>query len=105
MTVVHESPDQTTLARAARAALLAEIEHSRAARKSVFVIPAEDQVIRLLAAAWPVLAAEECEAGTPCNCWCSCPAICQRDDDGTPGWCDSCRMEIHQERALGASGG
>jgi hypothetical protein len=59
---VHESPDVTTLARAARTALEAEIEHSRAARKAVFAIPAEDQVIRLLATAWPVLAAEECGA-------------------------------------------
>jgi hypothetical protein len=51
-----ESPDETTLARAARTALLAELEHSRTARKAAFTLPAEDQVIRLIAAAWPVLA-------------------------------------------------
>ena len=52
-----ESPDETALARAARAALLAELEHSRTARKAAFrPLPAEDQVIRLIAAAWPVLA-------------------------------------------------
>jgi hypothetical protein len=44
------------LAQAARAALLAEIQHIRTARKPVFVLPAEDQVVRLIAAAWPVLA-------------------------------------------------
>ena len=53
---VPESPDETTLAYAARAALLAEVEHSRTARKAAFALPAEDQVIRLIAAAWPVLA-------------------------------------------------
>ena len=51
-----ESPDEAALARAARAALLAELEHSRTARKAAFNLPAEDQVIRLIAAAWPVLA-------------------------------------------------
>ena len=51
-----ESPDETALARAARAALLAELEHSRTARKAAYNLPAEDQVIRLIAAAWPVLA-------------------------------------------------
>jgi hypothetical protein len=34
-----------------------------------------------------------------CACPCSCPAPGQRDDDGTPGWCDSCRMNIHRERS------
>ena len=50
-------PDDTLLVQAARAALHAEIEHIRTARKAVFVIPAEDQVKRLIAAAWPVLTA------------------------------------------------
>ncbi len=30
-----------------------------------------------------------------CPCPCGCPATGRRDDDGTPGWCDSCRMNIH----------
>jgi hypothetical protein len=54
---VDESPDEVILTQAARAALLAEIQHIRTARKPVFVLPAEDQVVRLIAAAWPVLAA------------------------------------------------
>jgi hypothetical protein len=54
--LLSESPDEVTLTRAARAALLAEIQHIRTARKPVFVLPAEDQVVRLIAAAWPVLA-------------------------------------------------
>jgi hypothetical protein len=54
---MNESPDEVILAQAARAALLAEIQHIRTARKPVFVLPAEDQVVRLLAAGWPVLAA------------------------------------------------
>jgi hypothetical protein len=53
---MHDSPDEVILAQAARTALLAELEHSRTARKAAWVLPAEDQVIRLLAAAWPVLA-------------------------------------------------
>ncbi len=52
------SPGEDTLAHAARAALLAEIEHSRTARKHLFDLPPEDQVIRLIAAAWPYLAAD-----------------------------------------------
>jgi len=31
-----------------------------------------------------------------CRCSCGCPAEGQRDDDGSPGWCDGCRMGIHQ---------
>lgn len=45
---------------------------------------------------------EPCPAGCPfippapsCGCSCGCPAPGQRDDDGTLGWCDSCRMNIH----------
>ena len=36
-------------------------------------------------------------------CPCGCPARGRRDDDGPPGWCDSCRMNIHQayDRASG----
>ena len=34
-----------------------------------------------------------------CTCLCDCPAPGQRDDDGTPGWCDPCRMNIHQSPA------
>lgn len=34
-----------------------------------------------------------------CICDCDCPAPGQPDDDGTPGWCDPCRMNIHQERS------
>lgn len=51
---ITHSPDETTLARAARAALLAEVKRTR--RGQVFDLPDVDQVIRLLAAAWPVLA-------------------------------------------------
>jgi hypothetical protein len=51
-----ESPDEVILARTARTALLAELEHSRTARKAAWYLPDEKQVIRLLAAAWPVLA-------------------------------------------------
>ncbi len=34
-----------------------------------------------------------------CGCPCCCPASGKPDDDGTPGWCDGCRMGIHQEPA------
>ena len=45
-----------------------------------------------------------CGAGCPdCACPCDCPALGQRDDDGTPGWCDSCRMNIHAEAAKAAT--
>ena len=37
-----------------------------------------------------------------CNCPCGCPKPGQRDDDGTPGWCDPCRMNIHAEDANAA---
>ena len=49
------TPGDTILGQAARTALAAEIDYIRSARKPVFVIPAEDQVRRLIAAAWPVL--------------------------------------------------
>ena len=42
-----------------------------------------------------------------CTCPCKCPAPGQRDDDGTPGWCDSCRMNIHaadRDTTPGAAG-
>ena len=32
----------------------------------------------------------------PCGCSCGCPAPGKHDDDGAPGWCDSCRMNIHR---------
>jgi hypothetical protein len=45
---------------------------------------------------------EPCPRGCPfippapsCGCPCGCPAPGKRDDDGTPGWCDPCRMNIH----------
>lgn len=53
---MDDSPDETVLAQAARAALRAEIEHIRHTKQIAFVVPCEDQVIRLIAAAWPVLA-------------------------------------------------
>ena len=37
-----------------------------------------------------------------CACPCGCLAPGRRDDDGTPGWCDSCRMNIHVEAAPAA---
>jgi hypothetical protein len=55
MPAISESPDEVILTQAARAALLAEVAHIRTARKPVFVLPAEDQVVRLIATAWPVL--------------------------------------------------
>ena len=45
------------LDQAATTALAAEIAYARANRRPVFTIPAEDLVTRLIAAAWPVLAA------------------------------------------------
>ena len=42
-----------------------------------------------------VLAAAPCPCNCPCGGPCGVPA--QPDDDGTPGWCDPCRMNIHQE--------
>ena len=53
---MHESPDDATLDQAVRAALAAEMHHIYNNRKPVFVLPASDQVRRLIAAAWPVLA-------------------------------------------------
>ena len=50
-------PDDELLEQAARAALKAEIDYIRTARKTAFCMPASDQVKRLIAAAWPVLAA------------------------------------------------
>jgi hypothetical protein len=37
------------------------------------------------------------QPGTPCDCPCNCPAPGRPDYDGAPGWCDPCRMRIHQE--------
>ena len=45
------------LDQAASAALAAEIAYAKANRRPVFTIPPEDLVTRLIAAAWPVLAA------------------------------------------------
>ena len=45
------------LEQAVRAALKAEIDYIRTVRETAFVMPASDQVKRLIAAAWPVLAA------------------------------------------------
>jgi hypothetical protein len=36
------------------------------------------------------------ETAGACSCPCDCPAPARRDDDSTPGWCDPCRMNIHQ---------
>ena len=63
MNGVSESPDEVVLDQATRAALLAEIEHIRASRKPVFVLPEHGQVKRLIAAAWPVLAAADAGDG------------------------------------------
>ena len=52
---MHESPAEDTLDRAARAALVAEMHHIYHAREVAFVLPAEAQVRRLIAAAWPIL--------------------------------------------------
>jgi hypothetical protein len=38
-----------------------------------------------------------CPGCERCACPCGCPAPGRSDDDGTPGWCDPCRMNIHQE--------
>ena len=55
--------------------------------------------VTITGAVWGLVALQPqwVPAPCPCNCWCSCPAPCQRDDDDTPGWCDPCRMNIHQE--------
>ena len=45
------------LDQASATALAAEIAYARANRRPVFTVPAEDLVTRLIAAAWPVLAA------------------------------------------------
>jgi len=58
-----ESPDEVVLDQAVSAALLAEVNHARTARRPVFDLPAEDQVKRLIAAAWPVLAAADAGDG------------------------------------------
>ena len=63
MITVDESPDEDVLDQAARAALHAEMDHIRASRKPVFVLPEHGQVKRLIAAAWPVLAAAEAGDG------------------------------------------
>lgn len=60
---VHESPDEEALDQAVSAALHAEVAYARTARRPVFTLPAEDQVKRLIAAAWPVLAGSA-EGGT-----------------------------------------
>jgi hypothetical protein len=39
------------------------------------------------------------ELGSDCRRPCGCTASGERDDDGTPGWCDSCRMNIHPATA------
>ena len=39
---------------------------------------------------------------TGCRCPCGCPAPGRRDDDGTPGLCDGCRMNIHPGAAMDA---
>jgi polysaccharide deacetylase 2 family uncharacterized protein YibQ len=49
-------PDDALLEQAARVALQAEIAYARKARQAVWIAPAHDQVVRLIAAAWPVLA-------------------------------------------------
>ena len=58
---------------------------------------------------WDTVAEQEIEArrdaaawDVECNCPCDCPRVGQRDDDGTPGWCDPCRMNIHAEDANAA---
>ena len=45
------------LDQAATIALAAELERARTERRPVFLMPERDQVRRLIAAAWPVLAA------------------------------------------------
>jgi hypothetical protein len=56
---MDESPDEDVLDQAASAALLAEVAYARARRRAVLTLPAEDQVKRLIAAAWPVLAGDD----------------------------------------------
>ena len=45
------------LDQAATIALAAELERARTERRPVFLMPERDQVKRLIAAAWPVIAA------------------------------------------------
>jgi len=58
-----ESPDEDVLDQAARAALHAEIAHIRATHGPVYGLPEHGQVKRLIAAAWPVLAAADAGDG------------------------------------------
>ena len=39
---------------------------------------------------------QEC-GRTFCGCPCGCQSHGRNDDDGTPGLCDLCRMNIHRE--------
>jgi hypothetical protein len=56
---MNETPDETVLDEAVAKALLAEINHARTSARPAYTIPAEAQVKRIIAAAWPVLAATE----------------------------------------------
>lgn len=41
--------------------------------------------------------ARETRQTRTCTCDCGCSAPGHPDDDGTPGRCDPCRMNIHRE--------
>jgi hypothetical protein len=65
-------------------------------------LPLEDRVpgfgaAGIPAADWVELIDWPGDRAWTCTCLCDCLAPGQRDDDGTPGWCDSCRMNIHRD--------
>jgi len=65
-------------------------------------LPLEDRVpgygrAGIVAGDWIELIDRTDDRPWTCTCLCDCLAPGQRDDDdGAPGWCDSCRMNIHE---------